>query len=143
MDSTPSCFRPRGKREEYLMSETLWYYTAGVQRIAEILRNVLIFERDGGIAWFTSNKKYQIANKAPQYRIQITTDAVLGSYKELKRLRKLAPIDYIERSDPKQWFGTRQLEFDDEKTPVEKLTSDGWTRLTGPEKQYLRNLPLL
>jgi hypothetical protein len=39
------------------------------------------------------------------------------------------------RSNPEQRFGTRQLELDDKKTPVDKVTCEGWTRLTGPEKQ--------
>ena len=37
------------------MSETLWYYRSNVQRITEILRKRLIFQRDGKIASFTSN----------------------------------------------------------------------------------------
>jgi hypothetical protein len=37
------------------MSETLWYYRSNLQRIAEILRKRLIFQRDGKIASFTSN----------------------------------------------------------------------------------------
>jgi hypothetical protein len=90
------------------MSETLWYYRSNVQRIAEILRKRLIFQRDGKIASFTSNKEYQIANKGTQFRVQVL-DAGLSSYNDLKLTRKTGPIDHIEHSNPGEWFGIRQF----------------------------------
>ena len=123
------------------MNETLWYY-ADTKHMAAIIRKRLIFELKGEIVWLTSNPQYHLVNAGTQYRIQVTTDAVLGSYNVLKLAGRTELVDHIERSNPEQWFGTRQLEFDDKKTPMEALTSEGWVRIDGPRKQYLINMPL-
>jgi hypothetical protein len=125
------------------MSETLWYYTVTVEHTAKIMQDGMIFEPDRELAWFTSDDDYRIADEGQRHRIGVSRkDESFRSYEALKRLGKVDLTDQIKAANSYQWFGTSLPVSSDKWTSVEKLTNEGWTRLTEPEKQWLRDFDL-